>query len=71
MSDTGKSCNHDIKYLMGTADGILCRSCGRLFASMDEVLAERGDGSAVPDPDQEHEQVTEEKPKRGRKKKGE
>lgn len=65
------SCKHDINHLMGTADGIVCRSCGRLFASMDEVLAERGDGSAVPDPDQEQEQVTEDKPKRGRKKKGE
>lgn len=64
------SCKHDINHLMGTADGILCRSCGRLFASMDEVLAERDDGSAIPDPDQEQEQVTEEKPKRGRKKKG-
>ena len=63
-------CSHDTKYLMGTADEILCRSCGRLFASMDEVLAERVDGSAAPDPDPDQEQVTEEKPKRGRKKKG-
>lgn len=70
MSDTGKSCNHDIKYLMGTADGILCRSCGRLFTSMDEILAERVDGSAVPDQEPDPAPINE-KPKRMRKRKGE
>lgn len=30
-------CKHEINLLMGTADGIVCRGCGRLFKDMDEI----------------------------------
>lgn len=33
-------CDHNITLLMGTADGIVCRGCGRLFASFDEIKKE-------------------------------
>lgn len=31
------ACNHDLSMLMGTADGIVCRGCGKLFKSFDEI----------------------------------
>ena len=33
-------CKHEINLLMGTADGIVCRGCGRLFKDMAEILKE-------------------------------
>ncbi len=30
-------CKHEIPDLMGTGDGILCRRCGKLFKSFDEI----------------------------------
>jgi hypothetical protein len=30
-------CKHEQGFLIGTADGILCRRCGRLFKSFDEL----------------------------------
>lgn len=33
-------CKHEIKDLMGTADGIVCRKCGRVFANYSEVQGE-------------------------------
>ena len=30
-------CKHDNSMLMGTADGIVCRGCGKLFKSFDEI----------------------------------
>lgn len=30
-------CKHEINMLMGTADGIVCRNCGRLFRSFEEI----------------------------------
>ena len=33
-------CKHEIQHLMGTADGIVCRKCGAVFASMYEINAE-------------------------------
>lgn len=33
-------CKHEINLLMGTADGIVCRGCGRLFKDMSEILKE-------------------------------
>ena len=32
-------CKHELQNLMGTADGIVCRACGRVFASIDEIMA--------------------------------
>ena len=54
-------CRHEQAQLVGTADGILCRSCGRLFANYDELERERGP-ECEPTAEQE-------KPKRARKKK--
>ena len=34
-------CKHAQEMLMGTADGIVCRACGKTFKNFDEVLAER------------------------------
>lgn len=34
------TCNHETHLLMGTADGIVCRGCGRLFASFAEIHPE-------------------------------
>lgn len=33
-------CKHEIQHLMGTADGIVCRKCGAVFASFDEIHPE-------------------------------
>ena len=30
-------CNHELSMLMGTADGIVCRGCGKLFSSFEEI----------------------------------
>lgn len=32
------ACKHEINLLMGTADGIVCRGCGRLFKDMAEII---------------------------------
>ena len=34
-------CKHELPHLMGTADGIVCRKCGKLFADMEAVNADR------------------------------
>lgn len=31
------TCKHELKHLMGTADGIVCRACGKLFKSFAEI----------------------------------
>lgn len=31
------ACNHEQSMLMGTADGIVCRGCGKLFKSFKEI----------------------------------
>ena len=31
------NCTHENQYLMGTADGIICRRCGAHFKSFDEL----------------------------------
>lgn len=33
-------CNHENAVLIGTANGIQCRRCGRLFKTFDEYRAE-------------------------------
>ena len=57
-------CKHENHWLMGTADGVLCRKCGKLFANFDELYKD-----IAPEPVQEVEKPA---PKpRTRKKKGE
>lgn len=63
-------CKHDNSYLMGTADGILCRGCGQLFKTFDELKADAGDAPTVEaQPVEEPEKKP--TPKRGRKRKEE
>lgn len=31
------TCKHENQYLMGTNKGIVCRKCGALFSSFDEL----------------------------------
>lgn len=59
-------CKHDINWLMGTADGVVCRKCGKVFPSLatlrDDLEADRA-GSQAPAP------AKEEKPAKAKKKK--
>lgn len=34
-------CKHEINYLIGDKDGILCRNCGKRFKDMKEILQEQ------------------------------
>lgn len=64
-------CKHDINYLIGNADGVLCRKCGKQFSSFDTLKAELdADRAAQEEPAPEAPAAEPaEKPKRGRKKK--
>ena len=33
-------CKHETSFLMGTAEGIVCRKCGRQFKNFEEIAAE-------------------------------
>lgn len=57
------NCKHENQYLMGTADGILCRRCGVLFANFDEL-------NASLQPEEKPQEEAAPAPKRARKKKG-
>ena len=54
-------CRHEQAQLVGTAEGIRCRACGRIFASFEELERERAPVSEKPEP-------VSEKSKKGRKK---
>ena len=34
-------CNHEIEHLVGTADGILCKKCNRIFVNFAEIEKDR------------------------------
>ena len=34
-------CNHATEHLVGTAEGIKCRVCGKVFATFDEIVKDR------------------------------
>ncbi len=57
------NCKHDLPFLMGTADGIVCRACGRVFKDFAEIQ-----GVDVPAPKKPAEKAGA-APKKGRKKK--
>lgn len=62
-------CTHDVEHLVGTADGITCKNCGKVFATFAELEAGR------PKPKKEQveevaEKPTDEKPKKATKKGG-
>ena len=52
------ACKHPIELLLGTGDGIVCRGCGKTFATFAELEADRPT-----------EEKTAEKPKKARSKK--
>ena len=63
-------CKHDVNYLMGTSEGIVCRKCGKVFPNLATLHADlEADRAAQEAP--KAEPVKEEKPKttRTRKKK--
>ena len=57
-------CKHDLYMLVGEQDGILCRACGRKFASFKELEEDRQQRETPEEPEGE-------KPRRGRPKKKE
>ena len=59
-------CRHEVNFLLGTADGIVCRKCGAKFASFAEI-------TGTPQGKPEETPAPQDKPKatRGRKKKEE
>lgn len=40
-------CKHELKSLRGTAEGIRCIDCGKLFLTMEEVEKDRGEKKPV------------------------
>lgn len=36
-------CKHELEKLIGTADGIVCSGCGKLFKDFAEIEADRGE----------------------------
>lgn len=62
-------CRHEVEHLVGTKDGIICKNCGKVFATFAELEADR------PKPKKEQveevaEKPTDEKPKKATKKGG-
>ena len=41
-------CKHENEFLMGDKDGILCRKCGKRFASFAEITGEKADDPETP-----------------------
>ena len=64
-------CKHDINYLIGNADGVLCQKCGKQFSSFATLKAELDADRAAQEEPAPEAPSTEpaEKPKRVRKKK--
>ena len=61
-------CKHDLPFLMGTADGIVCRACGSHFKSFLELRAGNGSAAEIP-PEPKTEENAPDKQKRKRTKK--
>ena len=40
------NCKHELSFLMGTSDGIVCRKCGTLFKSFDEIYPKEPEPAA-------------------------
>lgn len=57
------NCKHDLPFLMGTADGIVCRACGRVFKDFADI---QGVDASAPEKPAEKAEAA---PKKGRKKK--
>ena len=39
-------CTHETPQLLGTAEGIRCRACGKLFGSFAEIERDRAEAAA-------------------------
>ena len=57
------TCKHDVSFLTGTADGIVCRRCGAKFKSFADIGKDIGNATEAPE-------TPKEPAKRARKKKG-
>lgn len=62
-------CKHELPHLMGTADGIVCRACGKLFKSFADIPVE--DSAHVEETPTEAKAEAKKPAKTSRKKKGE
>ena len=62
-------CKHELPHLMGTADGIVCRACGKLFKSFADIPVE--DAATVEETPTEAKAEAKKPAKTSRKKKGE
>lgn len=67
-------CNHDIKDLIGTKDGIMCRACGKMVTpaeigkkSKDEPLPFTCDDAPIDETPVQEEKEVKKPAKRGRK----
>lgn len=58
-------CTHDVEHLVGTADGITCKNCGKVFATFAELEADRPKKEQVKEV---AEKPADEKPKKSTKK---
>ena len=65
--NTMEKCRHDLNWLIGTKDGVVCRKCGKVFSSLANLKAELDADRAEP----QEKPVPQEKPKKPRKKKSE
>lgn len=61
-------CKHDVNYLMGTSEGIVCRKCGKVFPNLATLHADLEADRATQEAPKA-EPVKEEKPKAARKRK--
>ena len=60
------SCKHEQELLIGTANGILCKGCGKTFESFGTLLLDR-EGSEKPEAAPAEPEVKKETKKRGKK----
>ena len=57
-------CNHELKYLVGVAGGVICRNCGQRF---DHIPKQETEAKPKAEKAPEAKAEAEEKPKRTRK----
>lgn len=67
------TCKHENQYLMGTNNGIVCRKCGALFSTFDEIYPPEPKAEKLAEAAAAEAPAEQPKPKRGggRRKKAE
>ena len=61
-------CNHDIKDLIGTSEGIKCRACGKTFKTFAEIHGKKAEEKPEPVAEEEKDEAEEKPKKRGGRK---